>query len=141
MDAEWHDALPAIRQRGRHPVPADRVRMHDQPHPAVEREPQRALPRRGRQGHQPVADREPAESEPLLLGLEVQLLGGALAFELALEVVEQAVPPHPAHDNGAPRHPVGLSTAAELIMDRFGCRWFTIDYAPKRGWTTRPNRR
>ncbi len=94
---------------------------------------QRALPRRRDEREQPIADGEPAESQPLLLGLEVELLGGALALELALEVVEQAVPPHPAHDNRASRHPIGLSTAAELAIDRFRWRWFTIDYRPRTG--------
>ena len=46
--------------------------------------------------HQPVAQRESPESQALLLGDQVEVLGAELQLELALEIVEEVVPAHAA---------------------------------------------
>jgi len=45
---------------------------------------------------QAVAQRQPAETEPLRFALQIDIVGSELVLELALEIVEQIVPPHDA---------------------------------------------
>ncbi len=59
-------------------------------HPAAE----------ARQQDQAIPYRQAPEPQSLLLDGDVEVLGGELPLELALEVVEQAVPPHCADFTG-----------------------------------------
>src|SRR5690606_1037488 len=110
------DALGPLRGRqlARHPVASDGAEPDVQRlTPDLRPQP----PPETREHGDPISDAEPAEPEPLLLHREVQLLGGQLAFELALEVVEQAVPAHPAHIN--PRHALGSINNSQPVYRYF----------------------
>ncbi len=70
----------------------------------------RIAPRRVPQRHQPVAQAEAAEAQAFLLDAELELLGGQLALELALEVVEELVPAHATTVVTRHSRPTRLST-------------------------------
>ena len=52
--------------------------------------------RRRHHGAEAVAQTEPAEPQPLLLGEQVDVLGAELLLQLALQIVEKVVPAHGA---------------------------------------------
>jgi hypothetical protein len=78
------------------PVPAERRRTQARRAAVGEPEAQRRAVRVALAGcrAQPVAQRQPAEPQPLLLDAKLEILDAELVFELALQVVEQVVPAH-----------------------------------------------
>ena len=67
--------------------------------------------------HQAVTQRESPESQSFLLGDQIEVLGAELQLELALQIVEEVVPPHAAKLLSATRRVGTLSTASDGVLD------------------------